>query len=388
MNLGKLVFAQVPQPLPLTTFRRCAARYGGEPQVQSFSCLDPYLRMAFAPRTYRESRRDIEACLRAPESKLYHWGMPGGVSRSTLADANEVRDWRIYADFAPSRIRIARRWYADEPLGVDLQETVSALDARTIDLCLAVFSGAPFRAAPAAIQRHTLGDLRGNLPGFLPSSDGQLHDVKVLDLLPPEPGAFYILERGSIDLERLPRLHPAGSFFVTRAQSHLKAPRRYAHPLDRNTGWTCDPSIVPTGCYTRPDFDAPWRRIRFQDPQTGKRRVLLTHNFTLAASTITALYRCRWPVEWFFQGIQRHLRIQVFCGTSENAVKTPVWIAVSTYRLVAIVKKRLHIPARLYAMLQILSVTLFERIPWDPLLNNIATHPDQRFLTHQLNRFN
>jgi hypothetical protein len=388
MNLGKLVFAQVTQHLPLTTFRRCVARYGGEHKVKSFSCLDQYLCMAFAQLTYRESLRDIEACLRAQESKLYHLGIQGRVSRSTLADANEVRDWRIYADFAQSLIRIARRLYADEPFGVDLKETVYALDASTIDLCLSVFSWAPFRSAKAAIKLHTLLDLRGNIPSFLHISDGKLHDVNVLDLLLPEPGAFYIMDRGYIDFERLYRLHQTGSFFVTRAKSNLQAQRRYSHPVDRETGLICDQTIVLTGFYTRQGFDAPLRRIRFQDPETGKRLVFLTNNFKLAAITITELYRCRWQVELFFKWIKQHLRIKVFFGTSENAVKTQVWIAVSTYLLVAIVKKRLDIPASLYEMLQILSLTMFERIPLDQLLNNVVTDEDQRFLTNQLNLFN
>ncbi len=388
MNLGKLVFAQVTQHLPLTTFRRCVARYGGEHKVKSFSCLDQYLCMAFAQLTYRESLRDIEACLRAQESKLYHLGIQGRVSRSTLADANEVRDWRIYADFAQSLIRIARRLYADEPFGVDLKETIYALDASTIDLCLSVFSWAPFRSVKAAIKLHTLLDLRGNIPSFLHISDGKLHDVNVLDLLLPEPGAFYIMDRGYIDFERLYRLHQAGSFFVTRAKSNLQAQRRYSHPIDRNTGLICDQTIVLTGFYTRQDFDAPLRRIRFQDPETGKRLVFLTNNFTLAAITITELYRCRWQVELFFKWIKQHLRIKAFFGTSENAVKTQVWIAVSTYLLVAIVKKRLRIPASLYEMLQILSLTMFERIPLDQLLNSITTDEDQCFLTNQLNLFN
>ena len=388
MNRGKLVFAQVTQHLPLTTFRRCVARYAGERKVKSFSCLDQYLCMAFAQLTYRESLRDIEACLRAQESKLYHMGIQSRVSRSTLADANEVRDWRIYADFAQSLIRIARRLYADEPFGVDLKETVYALDASTIDLCLSVFSWAPFRSAKAAIKLHTLLDLRGNIPSFLHISDGKLHDVNVLDLLLPEPGAFYIMDRSYIDFRRLYGLHQAGSFFVTRAKSNLKAQRRYSHTVDRNTGLICDQTIMLTGFYTRQDFDAPLRRIRFKDPKTGKRLVFLTNNFTLAAITITELYRCRWQVELFFKWIKQHLRIKVFFGTSENAVKTQVWIAVSTYLLVAIVKKRLNIPTSLYEMLQILSLTMFERIPLDQLLNNIATDEDQCFSTNQLNLFN
>ena len=387
MNLGKLVFAQVTQHLPLTTFRRCVARYAGERKVKSFSCLDQYLCMAFAQLTYRESLRDIEACLRAQESKLYHMGIQSRVSRSTLADANEVRDWRIYADFAQSLIRIARRLYADEPFGVDLKETVYALDASTIDLCLSVFSWAPFRSAKAAIKLHTLLDLRGNIPSFLHISDGKLHDVNVLDLLRPEPWAFYIMDRAYIDFRRLYGLHQAGSFFVTRAKSNLKDRRRYSHTVDRNIGLIADQTIMLTGFYTRQHFGAPLRRIRFKDPETEKRLVFLTNNFTLPAITITELYRCRWQVELFFKWIKQHLRIKVFFGTSENAVKTHVWIAVSTYLLAAIVKKRLHITASLYEMLQILSLTMFERIPLNQLLNNIATDEDPYCSTNQLNLF-
>ena len=387
MNLGKLVFAQVTQHLPLTTFRRCVARYGGEHKVKTFSCLDQYLSMAFAQLTYRESLRDIEACLRAQESKLYHMGIKSRVSRSTLADANEVRDWRIYADFAQSLIGIARRLYAGDPFGVDLKETVYALDASTIDLCLSVFSWAPFRSTKAAIKLHTLLDLRGNIPSFLHISDGKLHDVNVLDLLLPEPGAFYVMDRGYIDFERLHHFHEAGSFFVTRAKSNLKAQRRYSHPVDRSTGLICDQTIVLSGFYSRQDFDTPLRRIRFKDPETGKRLVFLTNNFALSAITITELYRCRWQVELFFKWIKQHLRIKVFFGTSENAVKTQLWIAVSVYLLVAIVKKRLNLSASLYEMLQILSLTMFERIPLDQLLNNIVTDDIQALSANQLNLF-
>jgi hypothetical protein len=388
MNLGKLVFAQVMQHLPLTTFRRCVARYGGEHKVKTFSCLDQYLCMAFAQLTYRESLRDIEACLRAQARKLYHMGIKSRVSRSTLADANEVRDWRIYADLAQSLIGIARRLYADEPFGVDLKETVYALDASTIDLCLSVFAWAPFRSTKAAVKLHTLLDLRGNIPTFLHISDGKLHDVNVLDLLLPEPGAFYIMDRGYIDFERLHRLHQAGSFFVTRAKSNLKAQRRYSHPVDRGTGLICDQTIVLTGFYSRQDFDTPLRRIRFKDPETGKRLVFLTNNFALPAITITELYRCRWQIELFFKWIKQHLRIKVFFGTSENAVKTQIWIAVSVYLLVAIVKKRLNISASLYEMLQILSLTMFERIPLDQLLNTIVADEIQTIASNQLNLFN
>ena len=387
MNLGKLVFAQLTQHLPLTTFRRCVTRYGGEHKVKSFSCLEQFLCMAFAQLTYRESLRDIEACLRAQADKLYHMGIKSRVSRSTLADANEVRDWRIYADFAQSLIGIARRLYAQEPFGVDLKDTVYALDASTIDLCLSVFAWAPFRSTKAAIKLHTLLDLRGNIPTFLHISDGKLHDVNVLDLLLPEPGAFYIMDRGYIDFERLHRLHEAGSFFVTRAKSNLKAQRRYSHPVDRSTGLICDQTIVLTGFYSRQDFETPLRRIRFRDPESGKRLVFLTNNFTLPAIIITQLYRCRWQVELFFKWIKQHLRIKVFFGTSENAVKTQIWVAVSVYVLVAIVKKRLSLTASLYEMLQILSLTMFERIPLDQLLNNIVTEDIHAFSDTQLNLF-
>jgi hypothetical protein len=388
MNLGKLVFAQVTQHLPLTTFRRCVARYGGSYKVKSFSCLDHYLCMAFAQLTYRESLRDIEACLRAQASKLYHMGIKSRVSRSTLADANESRDWRIYADFAQSLIAIARRLYAGESFGVDLKDTVYALDASTIDLCLSVFAWAPFRSTKAAIKLHTLLDLRGNIPSFLHISDGKLHDDNVLDLLLPEPGAFYIMDRGYIDFERLYQLHEAKSFFVTRAKSNLKAQRRYSHPVDRSTGLICDQTIVLTGFYSRQGFATPLRRVRFKDPDTGKRLVFLTNNFILPAFTITELYRCRWQVELFFKWIKQHLRIKVFFGTSENAVKTQIWIAVSVYVLVAIVKKRLNLSASLYEMLQILSLTMFERIPLDQLLNSIIADDIQAVSPNQLNLFN
>ena len=299
MNVGKLVFAQITQHLPLTTFRRCVARYGGEHKVKTFSCLDQYLCMAFAQLTYRESLRDIEACLRAQADKLYHMGIKGRVSRSTLADANEVRDWRVYADFAQSLIGIARRLYAEEPFGVDLKQRAYSLDASTIDLCLSVFAWAPFRSTQAAVKLHTLRDLRGNIPTFVHISDGKLHDVNVLDLLLPEPGAFYVMDRGYWDYARLHRLHQAGRFFVTRAKSNLKAKRRYSRALERNTGLMCDQSIVLSGFYSRQDFDTPLRRINFNDPETGKRLVFLTNNFALPAITITELKRCRWQVELF-----------------------------------------------------------------------------------------
>jgi len=384
MNRGKLVFAQLMQHLPLTTFRRCVVRYRGEFKVKSFSCLDQFLCMAFAQLTYRESLRDIEVCLRAQSSKLYHLGIRSAVARNTLANANAVRDWRIYADFAQSLIGIARRLYAQEPFGIELQETVYALDATTIDLCLSVFPWAVFRSAKAAIKLHTLLDLRGNIPTFVHISDGKVHEVNILDQVVPEPGAFYIMDRGFLDFERLYRFHEAGSFFVTRGKSNLKVQRRYSHPVDRTTGLMCDQSVVLTGFYSRQGFEAPLRRIRFKDPETAKTLIFLTNNFALPALTITELYRCRWQVELFFKWIKQHLRIKVFFGTSENAVKSQIWIAVSAYVLVAIVKKRLHLTASPYEILQILSLTMFEKIPLDQLLAQTMSNEIQPVSDNQL----
>jgi hypothetical protein len=384
MNRGKLVFAQLMQHLPLTTFRRCVTRYRGTFKVKSFSCLDQFLCMAFAQLTYRESLRDIEVCLRAQSSKLYHLGIRSAVARNTLANANAVRDWRIYADFAQSLIGIARPLYAQESFGVDLQETVYALDTTTIDLCLSVFPWAVFRTAKAAIKLHTLLDLRGNIPTFIHISDGKVHEVNILDQLLPEPGAFYIMDRGFLDFERLYRFHEAGSFFVTRGKSNLKVQRRYSHPVDRETGLICDQSVVLTGFYSRQGFEAPLRRIRFKDPETAKTLIFLTNNFVLPAFTITELYRCRWQVELFFKWIKQHLRIKAFFGTSENAVRSQIWIAVSAYVLVAIVKKRLHLSASLYEILQILSLTMFEKIPLDQLLAQTMADEIQRVSDNQL----
>jgi len=384
MNQGKLVFAQLMQHLPLTTFRRCVARYGGEHKVKIFSCLDQFLSMAFAQLTYRESLRDIEACLRAQRSKLYHLGIRSVVARNTLANANAVRDWRIYADFAQSLIGIARRLYAEEPFGVDLKESVYALDTTTIDLCLSVFPWAPFQSTKAAIKLHTLLDLRGNIPTFIHISDGKMHEVNILDQLVPEPGAFYVMDRGFIDFERLYRFHEAGSFFVIRGKSNLRAQRRYSHPVDRSTGLICDQTVVLTGFYAKKDFETPLRRIRFKDPKTEKTLIFITNNFTLPAFTITELYRCRWQVELFFKWIKQHLRIKAFFGTSENAVKSQIWIAVSVYVLVAIVKKRLGITASLYEMLQILSLTMFEKLPLDQLLAETVSMSIERDSVNQL----
>jgi hypothetical protein len=387
MHSGKLVFAQVTSHLPLSTFRRCVAAYGGEHKVKSFSCLEQFLCLAFAQLTYRESLRDIEACLRAQSDKLYHMGIRSRISRSTLADANEARDWRIHAAFAQRLITMARKLYIDEPFGVDLNETVYALDATTIDLCLSVFPWAPFRTTKAAVKLHTLLDLRGNIPAFIHISDGKMHEVNILDRLLPEAGAFYVMDRGYLDFERLFRLHAAGSFFVTRGKSNLKAQRRYSRPVDRSTGLICDQTVVLTGFYSSQDFETPLRRIRFNDPKTGKRLVFLTNNFVLPALTITELYRCRWQVELFFKWIKQHLRIKAFYGASVNAVKTQVWTAISVYVLVAILKKELRLEHSLYELLQILSVTLFERVPIHQALARLAAQNDVECSGNQLPLF-
>jgi len=385
MHEGHYVFAQVMQHLPLTTFRRCVERYGGEHKVKRFSCLDQYLCLAFAQLTWRESLRDIEACLRAQSSKLYHLGFRGNIARNTLANANAVREWRIYADFAQHLIGIARRLYADDLLALELDETVYALDSTTIDLCLSIFPWAPFRSTKAAVKLHTLLDLRGNIPSFIFISDGKMHDVNILDQLLPEAGAFYIMDRGYVDFARLARLDDAGSFFVTRAKSNLKVRRRYSRPVDRSTGLICDQTVVLTGFYSRQGFGRALRRIKYNDLQTGKRLVFLTNNFALDALTIAKLYKCRWQVELFFKWIKQHLRIKAFFGTSENAVKSQIWIAVSVYVLVAIVKKRLVLPASLYEILQILSLTLFEKTPINCLFDDSQR---QKYLTSDLNQLN
>ena len=388
MHTGKLVFAQLMEHLPLTTFRRCVAHYGGHHKIKRFTCLDQYLSMAFAQLTFRESLRDIEACLRAQSSKLYHLGIRSIVSRNTLANANATRDWRIYCEFAQRLIAMARRLYANEPFGVDLKDTVYALDATTIDLCLSVFPWAPFRSTKAAIKLHTLLDLRGNIPSFIHISDGKWHEVNLLDELIVEPGAFYVMDRGYIDFERLFRLSDAGSFFVTRAKSNLKVQRRYSHKVDKSTGLICDQTVVLTVFYSRKGFDAPLRRVKFKDPQTGKSLVFLTNNFVLPALTITQLYRLRWRIELFFKWIKQHLRIKAFFGTTENAVKTQIWIAISVYVLVAIIKKRLNLSASLYELLQILSLTLFERVPLIQLLANSDSATELLEFQNQLNLFN
>ncbi len=326
--------------------------------------------MAFAQLTYRESLRDIEACLRAQQNKLYHMGIRGGISRNTLSNANKVRDWRIYADFAQSLIRVARNLYAEEDIGAELDNTVYALDATTIDLCLSVFPWAHFRSTKAAVKLHTLLDLRGAIPTFIHISDGKMHDVNVLDLLLPEAGAFYVMDRGYVDFSRLFALHQGSAFFVIRGKSNLQCRRLYSRPVDKSLGLRCDQTVRLIGFYAARDYPEKLRRVKYHDLKTGKTLVFLTNNFALPAMTIADLYRCRWQVELFFKWIKQHLRIKSFYGTTDNAVKTQIWIAVSVYVQVAIIKKRLNLDASLYTILQILSVTIFENISLDQLLMN------------------
>ncbi len=384
MFTGKLVFAQLIEHLPLQTFRRCVARYGGRHKVKSFSCVDQLLIMMFAQLTFRESLRDIEACLRAQPEKIYHMGIRGGMARNTLANANATRDWRIYADFAQRLIRTARDLYASEPLGVQLDNTVYALDSTTIDLCLSLFPWAPFRSTKAAVKLHTLLDLRGNIPTFLHISDGKLHDVNILDHLIPEAGAFYIVDRGYVDFERLARFDQAGAFFVTRAKRGMRFKRLAWRKTDRGTGVICDHTIALTVFYSKQGYPKPLRRIRFKDPDTGKRLVFITNHLDLQPLTVCQLYKMRWQVELFFKWIKQHLRIKAFFGTSENAVKSQIWIAVCTYVLVAIVRKRLKLEASMHEILQILSLTLFEKTPLDQLLTLSVEGPKQPDDANQL----
>ena len=387
MYTGQLIFSQVTDHLPMHTFRKCVNRYQGDRHVKRFHCLDQYLTMAFAQLTYRESLRDIEACLRAQQSKLYHMGIRAKVSRSTLSEANEQRDWRIYADFAQVLIRIARPLYAGEDLGLDLDNTVYALDASTIDLCLSVFPWALFRKTKSAVKLHTLLDLRGNIPTFIHISDGKLHDVNILDILLPEAGAFYIMDRGYVDFKRLYGLHTVGAFFVIRAKVNTQYRRRYSHTVNKSTGVLCDQTIVLTGVDTATDYPQPLRRIKYHDAQTGKTFNFLTNNFAIPALTVAELYRYRWQVELFFKWIKQHLRIKSFYGTTENAVKTQIWIAISIYVLVAIIKKRFNIEASLYTILQVLSVTLFERMPINQLLTDHDYKADDFVMDNQLELF-
>ena len=386
MHSGKLVFAQVMEFAPWHTFRRLVAKYGGNFNVRTFTCLDQFLCMAFAQLTYRESLRDVEACLRAQSAKLYHLGLRGSISRSALADANESRDWRIYCEFAQALIRMARGLYAREPLAVDLSETVYALDSTTIDLCLSLFPWAGFRKAKGAVKLHTLLDVRGSIPSFIHISNGRLADVRVLDMLITEPGAFYLMDRAYLDFDRLYTLHQSGSFFVTRPKSNTQLRRLYSRPVDRTSGVICDQLVEFTVFYSQKDYPERLRRIAYYD-DAGRRLVFLTNNMALPAITICELYRMRWQVELFFKWIKQHLRIKRFFGTSDNAVKTQVWIAVSVYVLVAIIRKRLGLPVSLYAMLQILSVTPFENAPLFQLLSECDPNQISPDLSKQLNLF-
>jgi len=363
MNTGKTLFAQLMDFLPWTTFTRIVDRHGGDRYVKSLTCADQFRVMAFAQLTYRESLRDIEVCLSAQVAKLYHMGFRQEIKRSTLADANEARDWRIHAEFAQRLIVQARKLYAGDSFGIELENTTYALDSTTIDLCLSLFPWALFRTTKSAVKMHTLLDLRGNIPSFIHISDGKLGDVNVLDILVLEPGAIYVMDRGYLDFARLYVVHQAQAFFVTRAKSNTQLRRVYSAPVDRGTGILCDQTIALTGTTSRKDYPEHLRRIRYKDAETGKTLVFLTNNFALPAATICALYKHRWQVELFFKWIKQHLRIKKFYGTSENAVKSQIWIAVSVYVLVAIVKKRLNLDASLYTLLQILSVTLFEKMP-------------------------
>ncbi len=368
MYIGKLVFSQVIDFMPMHVFRRCVARYQGNYKVKSFTCLDQFLCLTFAQITYRESLRDIEACLRAQSRKVYHMGIRGKVSRSTLADANEERDWRIYSDLALSLIATARKLYQDENFLEDLDETVYAFDATTIDLCLSLFPWANFRQHKGAIKLHTLLDLRGNIPTFIHISDGKLHEVNTLDILPVEAGAFYVMDRGYVDFRRLYAMGQASAFFVIRAKVNFKFSRVYSHPVDRSTGLICDQTIMLTGHRACKDYPDKLRRVKYHDAETDKTLVFLTNNFTLPALTIAKLYKCRWQVELFFKWIKQNLRVKTFYGTSDNAVKTQIWIAITVYVLVAIIKKQLNINISLYTMLQVLSVSVFEKVPLLQLL--------------------
>jgi hypothetical protein len=370
MNQGQYIFSQIMDFLPKKKFDRCVDLYDGNHRMRSFSCFDQFLCMAFAQLTYRESLRDIECCLRAMQKKLYHIGIRGKVSRSTLADANENRDWRIYCDFAQILIQEARRLYANDDFGLELKETVYALDASTIDLCLSVFPWARFRRSKAAIKLHTLLDLRGNIPSFISITDGKVHDVNILDELIPEPGSIYVVDRGYLDFERLYRLHQNLAFFVIRRKVNTRFRRIYSAEVDKTTGLKCDQVIMLTGFYTQKSFPEKLRRVKYQDVVNEKRLEFLTNNFSLPAITIANLYKCRWQVELFFKWIKQHLRIKAFYGTSENAVKSQIWIAVSVYVLVAIIKKRLKIEQSLYTILQILSVSIFEKMPIYQALTN------------------
>ena len=388
MHTEKLVFAQLMGHLPLHTFRQCVAKYPSRYPTLKFSHLDQFLCMAFAQLTYRESLHDIETCLRAHQAKLYHLGIRGNIAKSTLADANEKRDCRIYMDFAMSLIQTARTLYASDSFAVELEQTVYALDTTTIDLCLSVFPWARFRSTKAAVKMHTLLDLRGNIPTFIHISDGKMHEVNVLDILIPEAGSFYIMDRGFTDFARWFTLHQAQAFFVIRGKSNLLFRRIYSCAVDKSTGLRCDQTIVLTVPKASKDYPQHLRRIQFYDAEHDRHLVFLTNNFDLPALTIAQLYRCRWQVELFFKWIKQHLRIKRFYGTTENAVKTQIWIAITVYVLVAIVKKRLDTKASLYTILQILSLTFSEKTPLDQLLKNMEAQMTLPENNNQLNLFN
>ena len=387
MNVGKTLFAQVMEYVPWKTFGRIIDRHGGDAGVRTLDCADLFRVMAFAQLTWRESLRDIEVCLLANQAKLFHMGLSGAPARSTLSDALNLRDWRIYHALAMRLIARARDLYIKEPTGLDLDATVYALDSTTIDLCLSLFDWAPFRSTKAAVKMHTLLDLRGNIPTFIHISDGKMGDVNVLDILPVEAGAFYVMDRGYLDFERLFTMHQAGAFFVTRAKRGMNARRVYSTTTDRTTGVVCDQSIRLNGYYVSKDYPEHLRRIRFKDAESGKTLVFLTNNTALPPLTIAALYKSRWQVELFFKWIKQHLRIKRFLGTSENAVKTQIWCAVATYVLIAIVKKELHLDASLYTLLQILSVSVFEKTEISCALQPDANRMTRLMQDNQLTLF-
>jgi transposase len=387
MNAGRTIFAQLVEHLPHKEFQKCVARYRGDSNPRGFTCWDQYLAMAFAQLTYRESLRDIEACLGAMQGKLYHMGFRGKVARSTLADANDAHDWRVYADFAQVLIATARPLYAAEPMGVELKQSLYALDSTTIDLCLTLFPWARFRRAKAAVKMHTLLDLRGNIPTFIHITDGKVADVNVLDEFLPEAGAFYVMDRGYIDFERLYRFTLESAFFVVRTKSNVLLQRRYSHPVDPSAGVRSDQTVILASLASASAYPDALRKVSYVDAETGKRLVFLTNNFSLPAATVAALYKQRWQVELFFKWIKQHLRIKAFYGTSENAVKTQIWIAVSVYVLVAIVRKRLGLEPSLYQILQVLSLTLFEKTPILRALQQIDSQLELPCPVNQLNLF-
>ena len=387
VNQGRTVFSQLLNFLPDREFRRCVARYGGDVRPRGFSCWDQYLSMAFAQLTYRDGLRDIEACLRSLGGKLYHMGFHGRVARSTLADANDTHDWRIYADFAQVLIGIARPLYASDPIGIELDQSLYALDSTTIDLCLSLFPWAKFRKHKAAVKMHTLLDLHGNIPTFISITDGKVHDVNILDEILPEAGAIYVMDRGYIDFERLYVFTLSSAFFVVRTKSNILLQRRYSHPVDKSTGVRSDHTVILSAFDSAKVYPDALRRVSYLDVETRKRFKFLTNNFALPALTIALIYKSRWQVELFFKWIKQHLRIKAFYGTGENAVKTQLWIAVSVYVLVAIVRKRLGLQISLYQILQILSVTLFEKTPILRALQPSDSEDIEFDFANQLNLF-